>query len=69
MFVHIACLVERTLSGECLKKSSKEIAGVIEKFPDDYKHVRKIIRTVERSFKIIVDDAEVSVLIQMLRKL
>ena len=69
LFVHIACLVERTLSGECLKKSSKEIAGVIEKFPDDYKHIRKIIRTVERNFKILIDDAEVSVLIQMLRKL
>ena len=52
-----------------LKKGSREIAGIIEKFPDDYKHIRKIIRTVERSFKILIDDAEVSVLIQMLRKL
>ena len=69
LFVHIACLVERSLSREAVKKLSKEAEEVIEKFPEDYKHIRKIMRTVERSFKIIIDDIEVSTMIHMLRKL
>lgn len=69
LFVHIACLVERSLSREAVKKLSKEAEEVIEKFPEDYKHIRKIMRTVERSFKIIIDDVEVSTMIHMLRKL
>ena len=69
LFVHIACLVERSLSRESIKKLSKEVEVVIEKFPEDYKHIRKIMRTVEKSFKILVDDVEVSTMIHMLRKL
>ena len=69
LFVHIACLVERSLSREAVKKLSKEAEEVIEKFPEDYKHIRKIMRTVEKSFKIIIDDIEVSTMIHMLRKL
>ena len=69
LFVHMASLVERTLAGEHLTKNAKEMADVIEKFPDDYKHIRKIIRTIERTFKIIIDDAEIGTMIQMLRKL
>ena len=69
LFVHMASLVERTLAGEHLTKNTKKMADVIEKFPDDYKHIRKIIRTIERTFKIIIDDAEIGTMIQMLRKL
>ncbi|MBR3840987.1 MAG: PRD domain-containing protein, partial [Erysipelotrichales bacterium] len=68
IFVHIACLIERTLLGEPSKKhpNTDKILSTYEK---DYRIISRAIKRLEKTFKIIIDDNELATLIMLLHKL
>ena len=68
IFVHIACLIERTLLGEPSKKhpNTNKILSTYEK---DYRIISRAIKRLEKTFKIIIDDNELATLIMLLHKL
>lgn len=68
IFVHMACLIERSLSGEVAKKNP-DTQKIITALEDDYKAIAKILKRIEKTFKIIIGDHEIANLIMMVKKI
>ncbi|MGN1406252.1 MAG: PRD domain-containing protein [Erysipelotrichaceae bacterium] len=68
LFMHLACMIERNLSGVKLPVNNKELEK-IELYPYDYKMISKFLKNIEKSFKIIIDDTEIMNIITICRKL
>ena len=68
IFVHLACLVERILSGGKPVKNP-ETEKIIQTLADDYRMISKMMKKLEKTFKIIIDDNEIATLIMMVKKL
>jgi len=68
IFMHLACVVERLLSGG-KTTPNPQAQQIIEGLPDDCRAVVKTLRPLERSFKIIIDDNEIATLLMMLKKI
>ena len=68
IFVHLACVVERILSGGKTNPipQARQLADAL---PDDHRAVAKVLRPLERMFRIIIDDNAVATLLMMLKKL
>jgi transcriptional regulatory protein LevR len=68
IFIHLACVVEQLLSGG-KTNPNPQAQQIIEALPDDCRAVVKILRPLERAFKIIIDDNEIATLLMMLKKI
>ena len=68
LFMHLACMVERNLSGVKLPVNNKELEK-IELYTYDYKMISKFLKNIEKAFKIIIDDSEIMNIITICRKL
>lgn len=68
LFMHLACLVERLLEG---KKASENLEKnkLIALFEDDYIVMSKTLKSLEKTFKIIIDDNELATIIMIVKKL
>lgn len=68
IFMHIACAIEYILSGNKIRKQI-DADSIIRKLPEDYKAVSKILKKLEKEFKIIIDDNEIATILMMVKKL
>lgn len=68
LFMHLACLIERLLKGESVAKN-KEKNKILTIFEEDYKVISKIIKKLEKAFKIIIDDNELATIIMIIKKI
>ncbi|MCI5774701.1 MAG: PRD domain-containing protein [Erysipelotrichaceae bacterium] len=68
IFVHIACVIEYIIAGNNIRKND-DTNNIINKFPEDYKAISKLMKKLEKEFKIIIDDNEIAMLIVMVKKL
>ncbi|WP_412989548.1 PRD domain-containing protein [Pediococcus siamensis] len=68
LFVHIGSMVERNLSGEIID-SNPDTDDIIQTHDEDYKFIRKIIKNIENTFHIVVNDDEIATLIMIVRKI
>ena len=68
LFTHLACVIERILSGKYIEKNSgaKELVNALD---EDYRTVSKIVKQLEKAFKIIIDDNEIGTLIMILKRI
>lgn len=68
LFIHLASMVERILSGgkPPVNPQTKQIVGALA---EDYRAVSKILRKLEKSFRIIIDDNAIATLIMILKKI
>ena len=67
LFVHISCLIDRILSGET-SVLSDDNQKIIEFYEEDYRIIAKVVKKIEKAFKIIINDNEVAILIKILKK-
>lgn len=68
IFIHLACVVERILSGGKSVRNAWT-GNLVEALDEDYRAVSRILRPLERAFKIIIDDNAIATLIVILKKL
>lgn len=68
IFLHLACVVERILSGGSIAKNP-EAKKIIRASEEDYRVISRILKNLERVFKIIIDDNEIATLIMILKKI
>lgn len=68
IFIHLASMVERLLSGGKTGKNPRA-RQLVESLDEDYRAVSRILRPLERAFKIIIDDNAIATLIVILKKL
>lgn len=68
LFMHISCAIERIMEGKETKKCL-DAHKIISIFEDDYLLIKKIIKPIEKSFKIILDDNEIATIITMIKKI
>ena len=68
IFIHLACVVERLLSGGKTGRNPRALQ-LVEYLDEDYRAVSRILRPLERTFKIIIDDNAIATLIVILKKL
>jgi len=68
LFMHLACLIERLLEGK-LVANNPEKNKIISLFEEDYNVIVKILKILEKTFKVIIDDNEIATIIMMLKKL
>lgn len=68
LFMHLACLIERLIEGEKVAKN-KEKNKILTIFEEDCKAISKIIKRLEKAFKIIIDDNELATIIMMIKKI
>ena len=68
LFVHIACLLENCKQGVC-KQACKDADTILEDYPEDFKVVSKVLKPLEKAFKVIIDDNQVAAIIMILNKL
>ena len=68
LFMHITCLIERLMEGNSAKKL-EDAAKFITIFEDDYHTLKKILKPIEKSFRLIIDDNEIAIIITMIKKL
>lgn len=68
LFMHLACMVERNLSGTKLPVNKSEL-DKIDLYPYDYKIISKFLKNIEKTFKIIIDDNEIMNIITICLKL
>ncbi|MBK1812199.1 PRD domain-containing protein [Clostridium sp. YIM B02505] len=67
LFMHLACLVERLLDGKSVV-SNNDRNKLISVFKEDYQAIVKILKPLERTFKIIIDDNEITTIIMIIKK-
>lgn len=65
LFLHIACNIERLLSGGQTPPHVQR-EQLLQKYAKAYKELRRILRPVEKAFKIILNDDELAYLITIL---
>lgn len=68
LFMHLACLVERLLEGNTVIKN-EEKNKLITVFEEDYKAITRIVASLEKTFKIIVDDNEIATIIMIIKRI
>ena len=68
LFIHLACAIERILSGKYVEKNSdaKELVNALD---EDYRTIARIVKQLEKAFKIIIDDNEIGTLIMILKQI
>lgn len=68
LFIHIACLLEKCKEGIhfALGKEEKQL---IDLYEDDYKTISKIIKPLEKNFKVIIDDSQIACIIRIVNKI
>lgn len=68
IFIHLACVVERLLSGGKTNPipQAQQLADAL---PEDCRALAKTLRPLERMFRIIIEDNAVATLLMMLKKL
>lgn len=67
LFMHIACLLERLLEGKRFQ-SSKEMDKINDLFAEDYIQISKILKDLEKTFKVIINDHEIAILIMIIKR-
>ena len=68
LFVHIACMLENIKLGihvSCDKKND----DIIMMYEEDYKTVSKVLKPLEKTFKVIIDDCQIATIIRIVNKL
>ena len=68
LFIHLACVVERILSGGQPARNP-QTKQIVESLAEDYRLVCRTLRRLEKPFKIIIDDNEIATLIMILKKI
>ena len=68
LFMHIACLIERLMEGQETSKIAN-YDKILSIFEDDYQIIQKILKPIEKSFKVIIDDNEIATIITMIKKI
>ena len=68
LFMHLACLMERLVSGGNVQKN-KDKERLISAFEEDYHFLSKKLKTLEKIFKVIIDDNEIATIIMMIKKI
>ncbi len=68
LFMHLACLVERLLQGKSVENNNYR-HKIISVFEDEYQAIVKILRILEKTFKIIIDDNEIATIIMVIKKI
>lgn len=68
LFMHIACLVERLLEGKTVNKNDDK-NKLLTVFVEDYKAITKILSSLEKTFKVIIDDNEMATILMIIKKL
>lgn len=68
LFMHLACLVERLLEGKSVNKIEDK-NKVLSVFEEDHRAIAKILSTLEKAFKIIIDDNEMATIIMIIKKI
>lgn len=68
LFMHLACLMERLLEGDSANKNDDK-NKLLTVFQEDYRLIRKIIKTLEKAFKVIVDDNELATIIMIVNRI
>ena len=68
LFIHISCLLEKCKEGIhfALRKEERQL---IDLYEDDYKTISKIIKPLEKSFKVIIDDSQIACIIRIVNKI
>lgn len=67
LFIHLATLIERSLAKEKLPYSEENIR-LTRQFDEDYKFIAKLLKPLEKAFKIIVDDNEIATVLRIVKK-
>lgn len=65
LFVHLACLIERILSGEDIKQSAVSDEKLMTTYLEDYRIIGKSMKKIEKTFKIIINNKEISTILLM----
>lgn len=68
LFMHLACLMERLLQGKSAS-NNPEKNKIISLFEEDYQVIVKILKTLEKTFKVIIDDNEIATIIMIIKKI
>ncbi|PTQ84945.1 transcriptional regulatory protein LevR [Trichococcus patagoniensis] len=68
LFMHLACLVERLLEGNFVAKNENK-QKMLQLFPEEYKVISRILKKLEKTFKIIIDDNELATIIMIIKKI
>lgn len=68
LFMHLACLVERLQDGAKVVKNNEK-NKILASFEEDYKAITKIVSSLEKTFKVIIDDNEIATLIMIIKKI
>ncbi|MDD6512302.1 PRD domain-containing protein [Sharpea azabuensis] len=68
LFVHIACLLENLKQGN-IKQAGMDAEKIIKNYPDDFKTVSKILKPLEKTFKVIITDDQIADIIKIVNKL
>lgn len=68
LFMHLACLVERLLEGTAVGKNAYK-DKIISIFEDEYNSTVKILKALEKTFKIIIDDNEIAMIIMIIKEI
>ena len=68
LFIHLACAIERILSGKNIEKNpnAKKLIAALD---EDYRTISKIVKNLEKAFKIIIDDNEIATLMMIVKKI
>jgi transcriptional regulatory protein LevR len=66
--MHLACLVERLLEGKSISNNSDK-SKIISLFKEDYQAIVRILKTLEKTFKVIIDDNEIATIIMIIKKI
>nr|WP_286208007.1 PRD domain-containing protein [Clostridium caldaquaticum] len=68
LFMHLACLVERLLEGKSIIDNADK-NKIISIFEEDYQAIVRILKTLEKTFKIIINDSEIANIIMIVKKI
>lgn len=68
LFVHIACLIDRLLAKERVPENSHTHRYLI-KYEIEFKELLKIFKKIEKRFKVLVSDDEISHVLEIIKKL
>jgi transcriptional antiterminator len=68
LFVHLGSMVERCLADDTTV-SEPQGKQILTHYPEDVRRIGKILKPLEKAFKIIVTDDEIASIVTIVRKL
>ncbi|MGO3899533.1 MAG: PRD domain-containing protein [Lactiplantibacillus argentoratensis] len=68
LFVHLGSMIERILAGKT-ETTTPPTRKLITQYSDDYQQLRRCLRPIEQTFKLIVNDEMIGTLLVILRQL